>query len=1569
MAHAARTTSKSQNALFWLLPWLWIVGCSQRTDRVSNQPAESLVQDLAAPVTVTLTTPPSVSPIAPVLNGVNSVYFEGSSSVLSGTVVAMGSVGGGVHTEPDVLINETWSRGTAEIGARVHVRGTLHAANRQLLGTNSVIDSIDPTPVFDPASTLSWNVTYPSAAVGPSVTVNAGQTGTLAPGQYGDVLVNSRGTLKLSAGTYYLKSLDIEPQSTVTLDQAAGPVIIYENDKVILRGSFVVPAGGSPDLLIVGLSSTAILVESLFDGAIVSPSAIISMNAVSGVHTGFFYGRDIQRVHAGAKVQYRAPLAILKAASPSGPKCRELLSAPGIPGTLALNVQRYCSDGVCASGHYDTDFDTIEDCLDECPYDPRKSKPGICGCSRAETDRDGDGVPDCIDECPDDPNNTSVGECGCVGGPGPALKPAGTPCNDTACPQTGATCNGAGVCGNRAACTPATGCKLVAFGGISYWFCPGVSGDGGTGQAPEASAQATCSAKGLTLARIDTAEQNRLIARFLKSPLWLGANDLGTSGTWRWSAPGTNNGDPFWSGGPSGTRVNNLYSNWGRGAPGAQRCAAIRPDGQWFDADCAEPLGYACQFKIPLIKRPGGLGLPRDAVPAFTNCVQEANSGLPSTLDELIRQVDAGVTDGAFKNPPPAGATCPDNPGADGVGRHPDAGEGCALVNVQPLDGGTCFDNSDCARFGAGFVCKEYKDDPNCTPPAGGPDSGAPTGPVDGATCQGHKRCGQLSCPTDNLACDQVNVCGVNSDFDAGVDPTSNVDAEAFDPAALFEGGIPDAARSVAYVDDPIRGDAGRNHAWCFMNPQNQNSVPPVSQPPKSKKGKSGSSSLISFDFDPQLTFDVQANPLALGETDLHLHAAATLTAGVHLNQFLGQDYSANILDVGVGILAKRCSLSDKETRFQVLGLDFIDPEDLGIPIFDTLDPVTHPDLAKIGRDCDDAVAKFVLYANRAKKAFRDAQQLVHQYKQITSLGNLLSGDLCQQIGVLAADVPGFPGGNICLPHEPVEMTINRFIDYYQGPGSGQVAQLKEVAGALSKISSALADGLKTNATLFQFKGLDKQESQTVLSVPFAIGPVPMLLEIDAFARYGIIGKFDVGLNFGTVLNLDAAPKDDPQDPNNPPNPQPDPLAKVTAQVVPHAAAGLSAFVGAGTNLGAFSATVGIEGSVNLADIQAPIFAGVGLNVLVTKDIRPIPADIADSVLSPKAFQFSIPKAFKFSVGYGYGAAVDLKDVLNGEINSRLRIKFFFFSRTWRKRVVKFNGWSAHFDLVSGGSGPDFRPDKIPVVTNPVQSPAPLDPETERSAANVAQGASSDGIAETQVPLMTLAHLIVPGGDLLPGTGIVGDDDGGGGGIEQSQTFGPLALAVDGGTGDGSVVAFDPTAVQGFFYDDLCCIKAPDQTLCSISGVPQCCPGFTCTPFVDSPRGMGSCQARCKTTNEKCQTASDCCAGDGGAAMVCGSLSTCTQCGQLNGNCARDVDCCGGLSCAPNHKCVVTCQAVGQSCTSNASCCMGQGLRCDTSKNQCCTIANALCTSDAECCQGSTGAKCTAGACVPNIIP
>jgi hypothetical protein len=258
----------------------------------------------------------------------------------------------------------------------------------------------------------------------------------------------------------------------------------------------------------------------------------------------------------------------------------------------------------------DTDHDGLNDCADGCPYDGTKIAPGVCGCNTPDVDSDGDGVPDCIDDCPLDPNNIRNGQCGCVGEPG--LEPAGTACSDQACPQQGATCNGAGVCGDRSACSPCPGGRYLVSPGAfrRYWLCgailPPITGpgcspeDGGTGggAATRAAAQSACQAKGLTLARIDTLDDNRFVTQLLTVPLWIGANDLQTPGDWYWPSSTSDSAELFWSGSADGSRQNGAFTDWAGGAPGANSCATIRTDSYWVDTSCSETHGYICEYQL-----------------------------------------------------------------------------------------------------------------------------------------------------------------------------------------------------------------------------------------------------------------------------------------------------------------------------------------------------------------------------------------------------------------------------------------------------------------------------------------------------------------------------------------------------------------------------------------------------------------------------------------------------------------------------------------------------------------------------------------------------------------------------------------------------------------------------------------------------------------------------------------------------------------------------------------------------------------------------------------------------------
>ena len=119
--------------------------------------------------------------------------------------------------------------------------------------------------------------------------------------------------------------------------------------------------------------------------------------------------------------------ALLPAAPGDGcNSCGSVWSCDGLDALACIGGTIPCIDdcpldpsktepGLCGCGVADSDFDgdALADCLDGCPTDAEKLTPEVCGCGVADRDSDLDGTLDCLDACPADPAKTAVGACGC----------------------------------------------------------------------------------------------------------------------------------------------------------------------------------------------------------------------------------------------------------------------------------------------------------------------------------------------------------------------------------------------------------------------------------------------------------------------------------------------------------------------------------------------------------------------------------------------------------------------------------------------------------------------------------------------------------------------------------------------------------------------------------------------------------------------------------------------------------------------------------------------------------------------------------------------------------------------------------------------------------------------------------------------------------------------------------------------------------------------------------------------------------------------------------------------------
>jgi len=625
-----------------------------------------------------------MSPLAPVLESAGSLVVGASAKVNpSAPVVAMGATGT-TRVEPSATLNDLWSRGPVDLRDRVTINGFVHAKTLTLgNGVNLDPAKTDRAPVFDPVSTLSWTVTFPTTTPTDAILKGPDKV-TLPPGYYGQVqLIPVNGVapeLTLQSGTYYIDALTLNTSGKVKLDQSQGSIFIYVAQVVAFIPSFSTIDGSVPDLFVGYTGTSPLFVETNYRGALVAPNATVTVRSVGTPHSGFFAGKNVE-VDANALVNYAFPNTVVGAATPGEANCRKFvplranLSGNAQLAQYAKDLARYC--GLCRST-LDSDLDSVIDCVDECPYDPAKTKPGIAGCGAIDGSTDPDGVPDGIDQCDQDPRNVAPGDCGCVGQAN--KKPAGTRCFDPVCPgQTNPVCDGSGVCGTTN-CKPQGDCVPFVIGGHAYHFCGGAVPQGTGPAVPknETNASNACSAKGLVLARVDTFEQNQRIQGLLRSfnisRAWLGGNQLAVANAWRWAKPGSVSGDQFWSGAANGARVNGSFASWALGRPGTGKCLAMQStDGHWLDTDCSVALPFVCENPPLQNTGPGSGGSGSPAIPKLpppilpAKCVPESGGTAPlpgpGQMDQLldeVRKSDAGIFTGSASSPPTQGTPCPE---------------------------------------------------------------------------------------------------------------------------------------------------------------------------------------------------------------------------------------------------------------------------------------------------------------------------------------------------------------------------------------------------------------------------------------------------------------------------------------------------------------------------------------------------------------------------------------------------------------------------------------------------------------------------------------------------------------------------------------------------------------------------------------------------------------------------------------------------------------------------------------------------------------------------------------------
>jgi hypothetical protein len=157
----------------------------------------------------------------------------------------------------------------------------------------------------------------------------------------------------------------------------------------------------------------------------------------------------------------------------------------------------------------------------------------------------------------------------------------------------GTSTSGAGT-GGSAGATAAlpTGCTAATLNTRHYVLCKT--------RALWSDAQSSCSSMGMTLARIDSAEENTWIVNTLIGPsgsnlpedwVFVGGTDAAVEGSWIWP-----DGAVFTTGKQP---TSGMYTNWRSGEPNnagaGEDCLLVQSGGSWIAMTCEVPRNYACE--------------------------------------------------------------------------------------------------------------------------------------------------------------------------------------------------------------------------------------------------------------------------------------------------------------------------------------------------------------------------------------------------------------------------------------------------------------------------------------------------------------------------------------------------------------------------------------------------------------------------------------------------------------------------------------------------------------------------------------------------------------------------------------------------------------------------------------------------------------------------------------------------------------------------------------------------------------------------------------------------------------
>lgn len=328
-----------------------------------------------------------------------------TSGTADGTPIEPASVDNGTAPEP-VTPDEAADMNQPPV-ADAGSNQSVVAGDRIALDGSASADPNDDPLLFEwslssqGASVVLQNTATPVASfVAPAVDANTALRFTL---RVSDGIAESEDTVVVEVRPR-IQAASVGPMADAGADQA-----VQSGTPVTLNGSgSQAGAGGALSFDWVQLSGPTVVLDSpqVTNPSFAAPAAIgspVELAFEITVAEGDLMDSDEVVVAVEPLVQAPTP-------QPSGGG-----TDPPSPTDNCPSDPNKTEPGVCGCGvpDADSDGDGVADCIDGCPNDFNKTAAGVCGCGIADTDNDADGTPNCLDGCPNDRNKTSAGACGC----------------------------------------------------------------------------------------------------------------------------------------------------------------------------------------------------------------------------------------------------------------------------------------------------------------------------------------------------------------------------------------------------------------------------------------------------------------------------------------------------------------------------------------------------------------------------------------------------------------------------------------------------------------------------------------------------------------------------------------------------------------------------------------------------------------------------------------------------------------------------------------------------------------------------------------------------------------------------------------------------------------------------------------------------------------------------------------------------------------------------------------------------------------------------------------------------